>query len=67
MYERTIKYQDGGSSGFSTTGTIEESLELLLEYVKTHGGISEVGIKQVLRPTYSSKDMRSLSGIASYT
>ncbi len=66
MYERMVKYQDGCSSGFSGTETIEESLELLLDYAKTHGGINEISIRSVSHPTHSDKDMRSLAGVANY-
>ncbi len=66
MFERTIKYVGGCSSGFSTTTTLTESLELLLSYAKNHGGISEITIKLVDKPTYSDKDLADLAGFPRY-
>ena len=68
MYERVIIYSDGSSVGFSAIDTVEEALEMLLNRVKDpmEPEISEISIKCVVRPTCSDKDMRSLSGIASY-
>ena len=66
MYERIVTYQDGSSSGFSALGTIEETLELLLKYVTTHGGISEISIRHVNHATHSDRDLRSLAGVATY-
>ncbi len=66
MYERIVTYQNGCSSGFSAIETIEETLELLLAYAKTHGGISEISIKHVNHATYSNRDLRSLAGVATY-
>ena len=66
MFERTIKYANGSGGSFSTTETIEETLELLLAYVKTHGGITEIDVRCVSRPTHSTKDLRDLAGAPTY-